>query len=73
VGPPIDSRHLAFSSAFIGIAAVGLDSAPQSVAVRPGRARVAAIGFMNLAVSFALALNASLRSRQVSDTVWRAL
>ncbi len=34
---------------------------------------VAAIGFVNLSVSFALALNIALRSRQVSDTPWRMI
>lgn len=73
VGLPIDIRHVAFSSAFIGIAIVGLDLAPDLWLFVWAALGVIAIGFTNLAVSFALALNVALRSRQVSDTVWQAL
>jgi site-specific recombinase len=72
-GLPIDIRHVAFSSAFIGIAAVGLDFAPNPWLLLWAVLGVAAIGFTNLSVSFALALKVALRARQVSETPWRMI
>jgi hypothetical protein len=72
-GLPIDIRHVAFSSAFVGIAVVGTDFAPNLWLLLWAVLGVAAIGFINLTVSFALALNIALRSRQVSDTPWRMI
>ncbi len=73
VGLPIDIRHVAFSSAFVGIAFVDLDFAPDPWLFAGAAFGVAVIGFVNLAVSFALALNVALRARQVSDPQWRNL
>ncbi|MBL8394648.1 MAG: site-specific recombinase [Candidatus Accumulibacter sp.] len=73
VGLPIDIRHVAFSSAFVGIAFVGLDFAPQPWLFLWAALGVAAIGCINLAVSFALALNVALRARQVSESAWKNL
>ena len=73
VGLPIDIRHVAFSSAFIGIALVGLDFAPDPWLFAWAVLGVAAIGFTNLTVSFALALHVALRSRRVTDAQWRKL
>jgi site-specific recombinase len=73
VGLPIDIRHVAFSSAFVGIAFVGLDFSPDFWLFGWAALGVAMIGFMNLTVSFALALNVALRSRQVSDSQWKTL
>ncbi|MFT3847432.1 MAG: site-specific recombinase [Propionivibrio sp.] len=72
-GLPIDIRHVAFSSAFVGLAVVGLDFAPNLGLLLWAALGVAAIGFINLTVSFALALNIALRSRRVSDTPWRTI
>ncbi len=72
-GLPIDIRHVAFSSAFVGIAFVGLDSAPDLSLLLWAAAGVAVIGFMNLTVSFALALNVALRARQVAEAQWRRM
>lgn len=72
-GLPIDIRHVAFSSAFVGIAIVGADFAPNHWLLLWAALGVAAIGFINLTVSFALALNVALRSRQVSDTPWHMI
>ncbi|MBK5915520.1 site-specific recombinase [Rhodocyclus purpureus] len=72
-GLPIDIRHVAFSSAFIGIATVGSDFAPEPWALLWAALGVVAIGTVNLLVSFALALNVALRARQVSDAQWRRL
>jgi site-specific recombinase len=73
VGLPIDIRHVAFSSAFVGIAFVGLDFSPDLWLLGWAAFGVVMIGFMNLTVSFALALNVALRSRQVSDSQWKTL
>jgi len=73
VGLPIDIRHVAFSSAFLGIALVGLDFAPDLWIFVWAVLGVATIGFVNLTVSFVLALNVALRSRQVTDSSWRLL
>ena len=72
-GLPVDIRHVAFSSAFVGLAVVGTDFAPNVGLLLWAVLGVAAIGFVNLSVSFALALNIALRSRQVSDTPWRMI
>lgn len=72
-GLPIDIRHVTFASAFIGLAVVGSDFAPNLGLFLWAVLGVMAIGFINLTVSFALALNIALRSRQVSDTPWRMI
>jgi len=72
-GLPIDIRHVAFSSAFVGIAFVDLDCSPDVSLFIGAVVGVAAIGFMNLAVSFALALSVALRARQVAEAAWRNL
>jgi site-specific recombinase len=72
-GLPIDIRHVAFSSAFIGIATVGLDFIPDLRLLLWAALGVATIGVMNLTVSFALALNVALRARQVEQAQWRLL
>lgn len=72
-GLPIDIRHVAFASAFVGIAFVGLDFAPDPWTLLWAVLGIAAIGFTNLTVSFALALNVALRARHVSETPWRTI
>jgi site-specific recombinase len=72
-GLPIDIRHVAFSSAFVGIAYVGLDFAPDIRLFVWAAAGVAAIGIVNLTVSFALALNVALRARQIPEAQWRLI
>ena len=72
-GLPIDIRHVAFSSAFVGLAVVATDFTPDLRLLLWSVLGVAAIGFINLGVSFALALNIALRSRQVSATPWRMI
>ena len=64
---------MAFSSAFVGIAVAASDFAPNHWLLLWAALGVATIGFVNLTVSFALALNIALRSRQVSDTPWRMI
>lgn len=58
---PLDIRHVAFSSANLGYAAVSGDIG--SAAFVYGMTGVLAIGSVNLAVSFLLALYVALRSR----------
>lgn len=72
-GLPIDIRHVAFSSAFLGIAFVGLDFAPDIWHFAWATLGVAAIGMVNLSVSFALALNVALRARKVSEAQWQLI
>ena len=72
-GLPVDIRHVAFSSAFIGIAFVDLGGLPDPILFFWAVLGVAAIGILNLAVSFSLALNVALRSRQVSGTPWKTI
>ena len=72
-GLPIDIRHVAFSSAFLGIALVGLDFAPDIWLFAWAALGVAAIGCINLTVSFALALNVALRARQISEAQWQLI
>ena len=67
-GLPIDIHHVAFSSAFVGIA-----FSPDHSMLLWAALGVAAIGFMNLAVSFTLALDVALRARRVSETPWRMI
>lgn len=72
-GLPIDIRHVAFASAFLGIAFVGLDFAPDHWHFLWAVLGVAAIGLVNLTVSFALALNVALRARQITEAQWRLI
>ena len=72
-GLPLDIRHVAFSSAFVGIGFVGLDGQPDLWLLLWATLGVTAIGILNLAVSFSLALKVALRSRQVSTIPWKAI
>ncbi|MCL2831352.1 MAG: site-specific recombinase [Betaproteobacteria bacterium] len=65
-GLPIDIRHVAFSSAYLGLALVSFDFHPDWANFAWSAAGVAAIAAMNLAVSFSLALIVALRARQVT-------
>lgn len=73
LGLPLDIRHVAFSSAFVGIAFVDLSYSPDTALFLGAVVGVAAIGFINLTVSFALALNVALRARQVAESAWKSL
>ena len=72
-GLPLDIRHVAFASAFLGIAFVGLDFSPDLLPFMWAVLGVAAIGLVNLTVSFTLALNVALRARQISEAQWRLI
>ncbi len=65
-GLPLDIRHIAFSSAYVGYATVGLGFHVPIGLIMLTMAGVALIGFMNLAVSFTLTLSVAMRSRRIS-------
>ncbi|WP_416242604.1 site-specific recombinase [Azospira sp. APE16] len=72
-GLPVDIRHIAFSSAYLGYAAVALDFAAPWQELALAGLGVALVGMANLGVSFALALYVALKARQVSFAQGRRL
>jgi site-specific recombinase len=72
-GLPIDIRHIAFAAANFGYALVARDFAVPWPTAAWSALGVALIGFVNLAVSFALALATALRARGVEFRRWREL
>ncbi len=65
-GLPLDIRHIAFSSAYVGHALVGLEfGLPLQFALLVGIG-IALIGLTNLAVSFALTLSVAMRARRIT-------
>ena len=64
-GLPIDIRHVAFSSANVGTALVGLGWQEVRAMLPWAVAGVAGIALVNLLVSFALALYVAVKSRQL--------
>ncbi len=73
LGLPIDIRHIAFSSANLGYALTAFRFDLPLVTLAWGGLGVLLIGFINLGVSFALALWMSLRAREVAFTQTREL
>ena len=73
LGLPIDIRHITVSSAFVGFSFVGLDFAVSLSVLWMTALGIALIGFMNLSVSFSLALYVAMKSRKVSFRQWRQL
>lgn len=72
-GLPFDIRHITFSSAFVGFAAVGLDFTMTWQMAAFAALGVVLIGFTNLMVSFGLALYVAMKSRKVRFKQWRML
>jgi len=72
-GLSFDIRHIAFSSAFFGFSLVGLDFMLSWQSVGFAALGLALIGFVNLAVSFGLALYVAMKSRKVKFKQWRSL
>ena len=66
LGLPLDIRHIAFSSAYLGYALAAYDFSPPLAAFLWAAAGVAGIGLVNLGVSFTLALTVALRARGVT-------
>lgn len=73
LGLPIDIRHIAFSSAFVGFASFSLDFMLSWQAAAYAALGLALIGLINLAVSFGLALYVAMKSRKVRFNQWRTL
>ena len=72
-GLPLDIRHIAFSSAYLGYASTALDFSMSSQAVLLTLSGVLLIGLVNLAVSFALTLSVAMRARRISFAQRRSL
>ncbi|MCL2076729.1 MAG: site-specific recombinase [Betaproteobacteria bacterium] len=66
LGLPLDIRHVAFSSAYLGYALAAYDFSPPLAAFVWATAGVIGIGFFNLVISFTLALIVALRARGVT-------
>lgn len=65
-GLPLDIRHIAFSSAYVGHAIVGLEFIlPWHMALLAA-VGIAIIGLTNLTVSFALTLSVAMRARRIT-------
>ncbi|MDD3482703.1 site-specific recombinase [Azovibrio restrictus] len=73
LGLPIDIRHVAFSSAYLGYAAAAYDFSPPLAPFIWASVGVAGIGLVNLSVSFSLALFVALRARGVTFSQGRQL
>ena len=72
-GLPLDIRHIAFSSAYVGFAAAGMDFVfPWQLALLSA-AGIALIGLTNLGVSFTLTLYVALRARRITFAQGRHL
>lgn len=70
LGLPLDIRHIAFASANLGYALHGFQFQLPLQAMLWAALGVAAIGFTNLAVSFALALRTAMGARQIRFEHW---
>lgn len=70
-GLPVDIRHIAFSSAFVGFASVGLDFYLSLDMIWMAGLGILLIGFVNLLVSFSLAIYVAMKSRKLSFAQWR--
>ena len=73
LGLPLDIRHIAFASANLGYALTGFQFALPLQAIAWAAFGIAAIGFINLTVSFALALRTAMRARGIRFEHWGAL
>ncbi|MBC7698100.1 MAG: site-specific recombinase [Bacteroidia bacterium] len=72
-GLPFDVRHITLSSASVGFAVVGLDFMIAWQTIAYVSLGLILIGFMNLTVSFGLALYVAMKSRKVRFKQWRLL
>lgn len=72
-GLPFDIRHISLSSAAVGFAAIGLNFMLSWEAVAYVALSLILIGFVNLTVSFSLALYVAMKSRKVRFKQWRLL
>ena len=72
-GLPLDVAHVTISSAYFGLAVVSLDFSIDLATVTHALVGIGLIGFVNLSVSFTLALMVALRSRGVAFSQTGAL
>jgi len=72
-GLPLDIRHIAFSSAYVGFAGAGLDFALGWQAAALAACGIALIGLTNLGVSFSLTLYVAMRARRITFAQGRTL
>ncbi|MDR1424436.1 MAG: site-specific recombinase [Azoarcus sp.] len=72
-GLPLDIRHIAFSAAYVGYAAAAYDFTLPFTAIAIPAIGVLLIGFINLLVSFTLALYVAMRSRGINFEQGRTL
>ncbi len=72
-GLPLDIRHIAFSSAYVGHAFIGLEFGLPLQLVVLSLLGVLLIGLTNLAVSFALTLTVAMRARRILFSQGREL
>jgi site-specific recombinase len=72
LGLPLDIRHIAFSSAYLGFAAVAPGIAVTAKLIGMAALGVGLIGLINLGVSFALSLRLAFRARGVTAAQRRA-
>lgn len=72
-GLPLDIRHIAFSSAYLGYASAALDFALSWQMAMLALSGVLLIGLVNLVVSFTLTLTVAMRARRISFAQGRSL
>ncbi|MFC5767944.1 hypothetical protein [Thauera sinica] len=72
-GLPLDIRHIAFSSAYVGYSVAALDFTLPWQTVTFALAGVLLIGLVNLTVSFSLTLTVATRARCISFAQGRTL
>jgi site-specific recombinase len=65
-GLPLDIRHIAFSSAYVGHALIGLDFGLTWQLAMLSLLGVLLIGIVNLTVSFTLTLSVAMRARRIT-------
>jgi site-specific recombinase len=72
-GLPVDIRHIAFSSAYLGYASAALDFSIPATTAAIALSGVLLIGITNLLVSFTLTLSVAMRARRISFEQGRSL
>ena len=72
-GLPVDIRHIAFSSAYLGYASAALDFSIPATTAAIALSGVLLIGITNLLVSFTLTLSVAMRARRITFAQGRSL
>ncbi len=72
LGLPVDIRHIAFSSSYVGFSSVALDFNITTEMLWLAGSGILLIGMVNLFVSFGLATYVAMKSRRLSFAQWRA-